>query len=243
MQVHIFPTRAEMAQAAAERLAHEIRRLLAARRCAAGLFASAPSQTDTLAALVRQTGIDWSRVTVFHLDEYLGFPEDHPQSFRRYLREHLVDLVHPAVFHGLRGEAPDPAVECRRYANLLEEHPPSFALIGIGENGHLAFNDPPVADFNDPVAVKVVELDERCRRQQVHDGLFPSLEQTPPRALTLTLPAILRVPRIFAVVPGLRKRDAVRAAVHGPISTECPASILQTHAGAEIFLDQDSAPR
>lgn len=242
MRVHAFASRAEMAQAAADRLAREIRRLTRERERVAGLFASAPSQTDTLAALVEQPGIDWQRVTVFHLDEYLGFSEDHPQSFRRYLRERLVDRVSPAAFHGLRGEAADPEKECARYAALLEEQPPQFALIGIGENGHLAFNDPWVADFQDPAAVKIVELDEKCRLQQVHDGLFPSLDQVPSRALTLTLPAILRTPRIFAVVPGPRKREAVGAALYGPVSTSCPASILRTHPAAELFLDRDSAP-
>ncbi|MCL6545702.1 MAG: glucosamine-6-phosphate deaminase [Bryobacteraceae bacterium] len=242
MRVHIYPNREELGRAAAEHVAACLRRLIQERGRAVAVFASAPSQIETLRELVHQPGIDWRRVTAFHLDEYTGLAEDHRQSFRRFLREHLTSRVPLAAFHDLRGDASDPAAECARYASLLNANPPDIALVGIGENGHLAFNDPPVADFHDPLDVKLVELDEICRRQQVHDGLFARIEEVPRFALTLTLPAILRIPRIFAVVPGIRKREAVTAALLGPVSTECPASILRTHPDADLFLDRDSAP-
>jgi len=232
-----------MGAAAAAELAAEIRRLIAERGRAVGLFASAPSQQDTWDALLQQAGVDWSRVTAFHLDEYLGFDETHPQSLRRFLLLHFLSRLPIGAFHGLRGEASDPAAECERYARLLAGDPPDFGLIGIGENGHLAFNDPHAADFDDPSAVKVVELDEECRRQQVHDGAFATLDETPTRAITLTLPRIMSAGRIFTVVPGSRKRAAVGAALHGPVCAACPASILRTHAQACLFLDAESASR
>lgn len=242
MRVHIYPNREELGRAAAQQVAACLRRLIHNRGRAVAVFASAPSQIETLRELVLQPGLDWSRVTAFHLDEYVGLGEDHPQSFRTFLRRYLTRRVPLGAFHGLRGEASDPESECARYASLLRADPPDFALLGIGENGHLAFNDPPVADFHDPRDVKLVALDEVCRRQQVHDGLFARIEDVPGHALTLTLPAILRIPRIFAVVPGVRKRDAVAAALLGPLSTACPASILRTHPDADLFLDRESAP-
>jgi glucosamine-6-phosphate deaminase len=241
LEVEVYETRQEMGAAAAGRIAAAIRQLIADRGRAVGLFASAPSQSDTLAALIREPGIDWSRVTAFHLDEYLGFDENHPQSFRRFLREHLLSRVPVGIFHGLGGEAADAGKECARYAALLRGNPPDFAVIGIGENGHLAFNDPAVCDFRDPLAVKVVELDEECRWQQVHDGAFASFEEVPKRALSLTVPQITSAGKIFVAVPGARKKAAVAAALHGPVVTTCPASILRTHPNACLFLDRDSA--
>jgi glucosamine-6-phosphate deaminase len=242
MHVQVCGTRDEVGAAAGGAVAAEIRRLIAERGRAVGIFAAAPSQIEALEALVRAEGIDWQRVTAFHLDEYLGFVEAHPQSFRWFLREHLLANVAVGTFHGIRGEASDPAAECARYVELLRADPPDFALIGIGENGHLAFNDPPVADFDDPLLVKVVELDDACRRQQVHDGAFAALGDVPKRAITLTIPAIVRVPSIFVAVPGARKRRAVEAALRGPITTACPASILREHPDARLFLDEESAP-
>jgi glucosamine-6-phosphate deaminase len=231
-----------MGAAAGGAVAAEIRRLIAARGRAVGMFAAAPSQIEALAVLVQARGIDWQRVAAFHLDEYLGFEEAHTQSFRWFLREHLLSKVGIGTFHGIRGEASDPAAECARYAGLLRVDPPDFALLGIGENGHLAFNDPPVADFEDPLAVKVVLLDEPCRRQQVHDGAFAALNEVPKRAITVTIPAIAGVPKLFVAVPGARKRKAVEAALQGPIATACPASILRRHPDAHLFLDRESAP-
>ncbi len=232
-----------MGAAAAAEVAACIRALIAERGRAVGLFASALSQRSAWNALVGESAVDWGRVTAFHLDEYLGFDQAHPQSFRRYLLDHFLSRVPVCAFHGLRGEAPDAAAECARYARLLALDPPDFALIGIGENGHLAFNDPHVADFNDPASVKVVELDQVCRRQQVHDGAFATLGDVPERALTLTVPAIMQAGRVFVVAPGSRKRAAVEAALHGPVTPACPASVLRTHPRARLFLDAASAPR
>ncbi len=242
LEVRTFADAREMGAAAAGEVAAEIRRLIDTRGWATGLFASAASQRSTWSALLRAMDIDWRQLTAFHLDEYAGFDANHPQSFRRYLREHLISRIPMGRFHGLRGEAPDAGQECARYASLLRAEPPDFALLGIGENGHLAFNDPPVADFQDASDVKLVELDERCRRQQVNDGAFAAIDEVPRGALTLTIPAILRVPKLFIVVPGERKREAVTAALEGPITTACPASILRTHPDAHLYLDAASAP-
>lgn len=229
-----------MGAAAGGAVVAEIRRLIAERGRAVGIFAAAPSQIETLAVLVQAQGIDWQRVTALHLDEYLGFAETRTQSFRWFLREHLLSRVAIGTFHGIRGEAPDSAAECARYAALLRADQPDFALFGIGENGHLAFNDPSVADFDDPLLVKVVTLDDPCRRQQVHDGAFAALEDVPQRAITVTIPAIVGIPKLFLAVPGARKRKAVEAALQGPLTTACPASILRNHPEAHLFLDQDS---
>ena len=213
----------------------------AIRVCGAArvILASAPSQNELLDALVG-ADVDWSRVTLFHMDEYAGLDAQHPASFRRYQRERVLDRIRPAAFHGLAGEA-DADAECARYAALLAEAPIDVVCLGIGENGHLAFNDPPVADFADPALVKVVALDEACRRQQVNDGCFAALDAVPRHALTLTIPALLRGGALFCAVPGPRKANAVRDALRGPISTACPASILRTHPHATLYLDADSA--
>jgi glucosamine-6-phosphate deaminase len=242
LTVQVYPSRAAMGAAAADAAAAEIHRLVETRGRAVGLFASAASQADMLAALVAIPGIPWERLTIFHLDEYLGMDAAAPQSFRRFLQERLLSKVPVGRFHGLRGEAPDAAAECARYTALLDADPPDFAMLGIGENGHLAFNDPPVADFDDPQAVKIVELDEVCRLQQVHDGAFGSLEQVPRRALTLTVRRIVETPRLMVMVPGTRKREAVCAALEGPVTTLCPASILRTHPDARLYLDELARP-
>jgi glucosamine-6-phosphate deaminase len=241
LNVYVYESRQKMGEAAAAAVASEIRRLIDERGRAVGVFASAPSQNEFLATLAATVGIDWPRVVGFHLDEYLGMDEHAPQSFRRFLVERLVSKVPMAEFHGLRGEAADGAAEAERYARLLAEARPQFAVLGIGENGHLAFIDPPFCDFEDPAAVKVVELDEVCRNQQVNDGAFAKLEDVPRRALSLTIPTIMAVPKLFAVVPGPAKREAIKAAVEGPIETSCPASILRRHADAHLFIDRDSA--
>ena len=241
VNVYVYETRAQMGRAVASAVAAELRRLIEARGRAVGIFASAPSQNEFLAELSAAPDLDWSRVVGFHLDEYLGIDERAPQSFRRFLIDRLVSKVPFGEFHGLRGEAADAAGECARYAALLAEHAPQFAVLGIGENGHLAFIDPPFCDFDDPQPVKVVELDEVCRMQQVHDGAFPGLDDVPRRALSLTIPTIMRRPKLFAVVPGPAKREAIKATIEGPIATSCPASILRRHPDAHLFLDRDSA--
>ncbi len=243
LNIHVFESRPQMGKAAARALSAEMCRLIAERGRAIGVFASAPSQNEFLDALVEEPGIEWTRVVGFHLDEYLGMGEDAPQSFRKFLIDRLVQRVPMAEFHGLRGEATNPEAVCANYAAMLKSRPPDFAALGIGENGHLAFNDPPVCDFNDPVMVKIVELDEACRQQQVNDGAFAKLEDVPRSALTLTIPAIMACPRLFVVVPGIRKQQAVREAIEGEITTACPASILRTHNDAHLFLDRDSAAK
>lgn len=241
LNVYVYETRAQMGAAAAAALAAEMRRLIRERRRAIGLFASAPSQNEMIDALVAAPGLEWTSVIAFHLDEYLGVAEDAPPSFRRYLIERLVKRVPLAEFHGLRGEAANPAAVVKNYANLMQFKPPDFAALGIGENGHLAFNDPPVSDFNDPEAVKIVELEEACRQQQVNDGCFPTLADVPRRALTVTIPTIMACAKLFVSVPGPRKQQAVGRTIDGPITTACPASILRLHQDAHLFLDRAAA--
>jgi len=175
------------------------------------------------------------------MDEYVGVHPDHPASFQRYMRERVATRVQLRAFHYLWGDASDPVAEAGRYANLLADHPLDLCCLGIGENGHLAFNDPPVADFADPLDVKVVALDAPCRRQQVGEGHFASLDEVPTHAVTVTIPALLRARRVLAVVPEARKAAPVRAALEGPVSTECPASVLRRHPDATLHLDPDSA--
>lgn len=241
LRAEVFPSRPMMGLAAARAVADAIQDLLARHGRAAVIFASAPSQNEFLAALLREPGVDWPKLTAFHLDEYVGIAPDHPASFRRFLVDRLFAHVKVAAFHGLDGQAADLAAECARYAGLLREARPALAVLGIGENGHLAFIDPPACDFAEPEDVRVVELDEPCRRQQVNDGCFPALEAVPRRALSLTIPYLLRVPRAVAIVPGAAKRAAIQAALQGPVTTACPASILRRHPDATLFLDEDSA--
>jgi glucosamine-6-phosphate deaminase len=241
LNVYVYESRGRMGKAAASVIAAEIRRAIQERGRAVVIFASAPSQNEFLANLVEAQGIDWSRVTAFHLDEYLGMDDAAPQSFRRFLIDRLVNKVPLGEFHGLRGDAADGSAEANRYAELLKENPPDFAVLGIGENGHLAFIDPPFCDFNDPKPVKVVQLDEVCRNQQVNDGAFSSLDEVPGDALSLTIPTLLARPKLFAIAPGPAKRQAIKNTVEGPISTNCPASILRTHKDAHLFIDNDSA--
>jgi glucosamine-6-phosphate deaminase len=207
---------------------------------AAVVFASAVSQDPFLAAL-RDQAVDWPRVTAFHMDEYAGMSAGHPASFRRFLRERLFDRVPVAAFHGLDAEASDREAECRRYAALLREARPCLVIMGIGENGHLAFIDPPVCKFDEPRDVRVVDLDDVCRMQQVHDGAFAGIGDVPRQALSLTVPFFLQVPRALVFVNGERKAEAVRAAIEGPIAEACPASALRRHRHATLFLDRDAA--
>ncbi len=209
---------------------------------AAVVFASAVSQDPFLAAL-RCQKLDWSRITAFHMDEYAGMNDRHPASFRRFLRDRLFDHVPVAAFHGLDAEAADLDAECDRYAALLREAHPCLVIMGIGENGHLAFIDPPVCRFDEPRDVRVVELDDICRMQQVHDGAFASLDDVPKRALSLTVPFFLRLPRAVVFVNGERKSAAVAAALEGPITEACPASALRRHPHATLFLDSSAASR
>ncbi len=241
LRVEVFPSRPMMGLAAARAVAEALRGLLAREGRAAVVFASAPSQNEFLAALRDEPGIDWPKITAFHLDEYVGIAPGHPASFRRFLVDRLFSHVTIAAFHGLDGQARDLPAECARYTALLLREPPALAILGIGENGHLAFIDPPVCDFAEPADVRVVELDEPCRRQQVSDGCFPGLDEVPRTALSLTVPFLMRVPRAVAIVPGPAKRAAITAALQGPVTTACPASVLRRHRDATLFLDEDSA--
>ena len=241
LNVYVYDSRPRMGAAAAGVIAGEIRGLIESRGRAVGIFASAPSQNEFLAALVQTPGIDWSRVVGFHLDEYLGMDDRAPQSFRRFLIDRLVSKVAMSEFHGLRGDRADGTAESERYSSLLAANPPDFAVLGIGENGHLAFIDPPFCDFDDPQPVKIVELDEVCRAQQVNDGAFATIDDVPRHALSLTIPTLMARPRLFAIVPGPAKRNAIRDTIEGPVATTCPASILRRHPDAHLFIDRDSA--
>jgi glucosamine-6-phosphate deaminase len=237
MQIQILANRTAMGAAAASAIATFLR----SHTPLAVMFAAAPSQTETLEALIAEPGIDWPHIQAFHLDEYSGAGLDSPHSFRRYLRDTLFSRVPVGRFEGLRAEAADLEAECSRYAGELARANPSVALLGIGENGHLAFNDPPAARFDDPCAVRVVQLTESCRQQQVHDKTFPALDSVPLTALSVTIPRLMEVPHLFVMVPGIRKAEAVRAALEGPITEDCPASVLRQHPDVTLFLDRDSA--
>ncbi len=239
--VRIAPDRAAMGEAAAAYVADRLRARLVRGGRVSVAFAAAASQVEFLDALASAPGIDWARVEAFQLDEYIGLPLGHPRSFGRWLDDHVWSRVRPGRVERMDGGAPDPAAECRRYGSLVTDGGIDLALLGIGENGHLAFNDPGVADFADPLAAKVIALDEIALGQQVRDGAFPSLDQVPRRAITLTMPTILASRAISVVVPGAQKAPAVRAALDGPIGTACPASALRTHPDALLFLDEDAA--
>ena len=240
LTVKIFPDRAEAGRAAAADIAACLRTLLREQAEVNVIFAAAPSQNETLAALAAYRDIAWDRINAFHMDEYVGPDKNAPYSFARYLDEHIFGRVPFRSVQYINGAAPDPAAEAARYVALLADNPPDVVVLGIGENGHIAFNDPP-ADFADKEAVKVVRLDEVCRRQQVHDGCFTRLSDVPAYALTLTVPALVRARYMFCVVPGPSKARAVRDTVGGPIGGQCPAGILRTKAGAVLYLDCDSA--
>jgi glucosamine-6-phosphate deaminase len=241
MRVLVYDSRASMGEAAAKAVAEGIRQYVKTQGRVHMVFAAAPSQNEFLAALIKEPDVDWTKVYAFHLDEYIGLPENASQRFAKFLQERLFNLLPFKEVHYLDGNAPNVEAEISRYSRLLAEHPLDIACIGIGENGHLAFNDPPVANFRDPVLVKKVELESRCREQQVHDGCFERLELVPTHALTLTIPAIMSAKEIHCIVPGPTKTQAVRDTLYGPISEECPASILRTHDRAVLYLDTEAA--
>lgn len=242
LEVLVYADRVAMGKAAAENVALLIQQCFDEKGEVNIAFAAAPSQNEFLDALVKMKSIPWEYIRGFHLDEYLGLPPNAPQRFAYYLRERIFGRAPFMEVHYIDLEGKDPPeVICARYRRLLDQHPLDIACIGIGENGHIAFNDPPVADFEDPCKVKVVRLDEACRRQQVGDGCFSSVESVPTHAVTLTIPAIMAAKAVVCVVPGGRKREAVKRALEGPITTKCPASILRKHPQAILFLDQESA--
>jgi len=242
IRVKVYEDRALMGAAAAGATTDTIRQLLMDQPAVNIVFAAAPSQNEFLAALSEQP-IDWTRINAFHMDEYIGREVDPTRTFAWYLKQHLFERT-PALFatiHYLNGGAGDPVAECQRYTALLRSFPTDLVCMGIGENNHIAFNDPPVADFNDPEMVKIVTLDPDCRQQQVNDGCFPSLKDVPERALTLTIPALMKSRYIFGVVPGERKATAIHHTLNEPVSAKYPSTILKTHAAVQLFLDRDSS--
>lgn len=240
MRVRIFDSGQELGRAAGEAAAALIRDAVARSGEARVVAATGASQFAFLEALTATPGLPWRSVTFFHLDEYVGLPATHPASFRRYLRERIIDAVEPGAFHLIDGEAQDPAAECRRVGALLAERAPDVAFVGIGENGHLAFNDPP-ADFETSEPYLVVELDEACRRQQLGEGWFENLEQVPRRAISMSIRQILAAREILCIAPEARKARAVRDCLEGEIGPERPASALRRHGRATLYLDRESA--
>ncbi|GAB6926178.1 glucosamine-6-phosphate deaminase [Paenibacillus sp. JCM 10914] len=239
MFIQVYQDRASLGEAAASQVAGRIKELLSGQDRVRMIFAAAPSQNEFLRALIRDEEIDWQRIDAFHMDEYIGLPEEAPQRFGLFLKNGLFDHVRPGAVHYM--DTTNTAVaECERYAALLNEAPVDIVCMGIGENGHIAFNDPPVADFTDPLAMKIVELDEACRQQQVNDGCFETLDDVPREALTLTIPTLLSGQYLYCMVPGPAKCQAVTDTIMGNIHTECPASILRTHANCTLYVDVES---
>jgi len=239
MNVVVSVNAKAMGQRAAALGAEAIRQAIAKNGQANIIVATGASQFETLAALVKTEGIDWSKVTGFHLDEYIGLPANHPASFRGYLKERLVSQVPMGMFHYVNGEA-EPSAECARLDALIASHPIDVAFVGIGENGHLAFNDPP-ADFETQKPFLVVELDDACRQQQFGEGWFDSIDAVPAKAISMSIQQIIQSSVMVCSVPDKRKAVAVAAAVEGPVTPDLPASILQAHAGTTLFLDVAAA--
>ncbi|MBW4624486.1 MAG: 6-phosphogluconolactonase [Brasilonema octagenarum HA4186-MV1] len=241
LQVQIFNSEVELAQDVAGIVQKHLQRTLEQKDTAAILLATGNSQMKFLDAFIALGGVDWSRITCFHLDEYLGISADNSASFRRYLRERVEMRVTPKEFHYIEGDAMQPLAECHRYTKLLQAQPIDLCCLGVGENGHLAFNDPAVADFNDPYILKLVKLDTMNRQQQVNTGYFSSLESVPQYAFTVTLPMICSAKKIICLAPGKRKAKIVKQMLEGEITTDCPASVLRKQQQATLFLDVDSA--
>ncbi|SDO56958.1 glucosamine-6-phosphate deaminase [Paenibacillus sp. yr247] len=239
LKVKVYENREELGRAAGMEVAKRIKELLSTQQSVRIIFAAAPSQNEFLKTLVREEEIEWSRITSFHMDEYIGLEKNSPQRFSAFLRNGVFDIVKPGTVH-LIDSSGSIEQESARYANLLQEAPIDIVCMGIGENGHIAFNDPPVADFQDPKLIKPVELDEACRRQQVNDGCFPAMNDVPTHALTLTIPALMSGAALFCMVPGTTKYAAVQQTLGGTISTNCPASILRTHPNCTLYVDVDS---
>lgn len=242
LQVSIFDSAPELGVAAADFVSDELNKAIDSRGSANLILATGASQFPFIEAL-KKKDLDWSKVVVFHLDEYKGISDTHPASFRKYLRERILDEVKPKEVYYLNGDAEDTEGEVKRYEEKLKEHPIDIACVGIGENGHLAFNDPPVADFNDPKLVKVVELDEACRNQQLGEGWFSTFDEVPKEAITLTISAIMNCNAISCVVPDERKAEAVYNTLYGDIDTKCPGSILRKHPKTILFLDKGSSSK
>jgi glucosamine-6-phosphate deaminase len=241
LSVRVYGDPADLARDVACIAQKHLQETLAARGSAAAILATGNSQIKFLEELIRLGGVDWSKITLFHMDEYLGISADHKGSFRRYMRERVESRVKPRVFHYIEGDAPRPLDECERYTRLLRAQPIDLCCLGIGENGHLAFNDPPVANFEDKHSVGLVKLDDQCRRQQTREGYFAGIEDVPPYAYTLTIPMLCAAKKMLCIAPEKRKAQPVKDALQGPITTACPASILRRQPHATLFLDTDSS--
>ncbi len=250
LHTSVYASNAAMGEAAADEARDIIVAAIKAQGHANVILATGNSQLTFLHALRGLPGIEWQKVNVFHMDEYVGIDPAHPASFPLFLRQHILDIVKPGAFYPVPGQAADPSTgsgradaACREYEALLKAHPADLCAMGIGENGHIAFNDPPFADFDDPVWAKIVKLDERSRHQQVGEGHFPNLAAVPTHAITLTIPALLSAKRILCIVPEARKAEAVEKSLLGPLTEDCPASILRQVGHAHLLLDQESAAR
>lgn len=241
LDVRIFPDRDEMGKEAAENVSNKIQKLLKEKEEINIIFAAAPSQSDFMRALIEDKRIQWERVNAFHMDEYIGLEEEAPQGFGNFLRDRLFSKVPFKSVNYINGRSEDPESESERYSKLLSTHPVDIVCLGIGENGHIAFNDPPVADFNDPKLVKVVELDLACKQQQVNEGLFAELNDVPTHAITVTIPGLLKANHMFCMVPAANKAQAVHNTLNWEISEKCPATVLRNKEGAILYLDRDSA--
>ena len=241
LMVSVFPDNETMGMAAATAAAAVLAQAIDERGVANVIVATGNSQLTFLHSLREMGEIQWQAVNIFHMDEYLNLAPGHPASFPLFLRRHLLDHVPAGAFFPVPGRPDDVDAACRGYELLLRAHPADLCCLGIGENGHVAFNEPPVADFDDPVWVKVVELDETSRRQQVGEGHYASLDEVPTHAITLTIPALRSAKRMLCIVPEGRKADAVEKTLLGPVSTSCPASILRQTPHAHLFLDREAA--
>lgn len=237
--VKAYETRGELGRAAAQEAAQALREVIAAKGGCNVIFAAAPSQNEFLDALCRED-VAWDKVSAFHMDEYIGLTEEAPQRFGNFLKKAVFERVPFRRVEYIRGNALDIEAEIARYSALLSENPPDLVFMGIGENGHIAFNDPHAAHFDDEQTMRAVELDEVCRHQQVNDGCFRSLEQVPTHALTLTIPALVSAARLFCMVPGATKANAVGKTVLGEIREKLPASVLRMHPCAALYIDRDS---
>ncbi|MES2873949.1 MAG: 6-phosphogluconolactonase [Bacteroidota bacterium] len=242
LNVKVFENRAELGAAAADIFAAKLKELLTTKEYVNVIFASAPSQNEFLAELNKKD-VEWNRINAFHMDEYVGLDKDAPQGFGNFLKDRLFQNVKCREVHFLNGNADDIQEECARYAALLTKYPTDIVILGIGENTHLAFNDPHVADFNDPLIVKVVDLDQDCRVQQVNDGCFANIGEVPTHALTITMPALFKSTFAYAIVPGKFKANAIEHTINSDISELYPSTILRRHDNATLFIDEDSASK
>ena len=241
LKVNIYETRAEMGKAAAADIKACILSLLEKKETLNMIFAAAPSQNEVLAELASDAQIPWNKVNAFHMDEYIGLSSGAPQGFGNFLKSHIFGLVDFKSVNYIDISAVEAERECARYAELLKKYPTDIVVMGIGENGHIAFNDPPVANFNDPQAVKPVALDEICRNQQVNDGCFATIDDVPTTAITLTVPTLFAGEHLFCIVPAKTKARAVRATLCDDINEKCPATVLRRHKSAILYLDGDSS--